>query len=174
MHSEVGCLAHRVLFIVYDTRTLILGLKGRAIEHVYGEDIKVGGNLRRTLDYLRKKGFVRWTDKHGARFITLTKQGRVKTLLGKFNIVEPKEWDNKWRLLVFDIPESASHLRSLLVYQLRSLSFTKLQASVYIGPFAFNEAAMEYLRLSGLTRYIRLLTVESLDDDTDLRKRFNL
>lgn len=174
MSKEKDRLGYELLNTLSEVKTLVFGLKGRTIEQVYNESFLPGSQLRRALNYLRHKGLVRWKDKDGTRFITLTKQGKVKTLLHKFDIIQPEVWDGKWRVVVFDIPESVDYLRSSLVYQLRELSFIKLQASVYIGPFAFNKAAMDYFTTSGLLRYIRLLTVESLDDDDDLRRRFNV
>ena len=174
MHSETAHLAHKILTAVYETRCLIFGMKGRTIQQVYYEGLTTDGQLKRTIYYLYQKGYIRWHDKDGRRFITLTKQGKVRTLLSTFGVIQVQPWDGKWRVLVFDIPESAAHLRSLLVYHLRELSFVKLQASVYIGPYAFNAAAMDYLKTSGLLRYIRLLTVERVDDDADLRRRFGL
>lgn len=167
-------LANQVLSTLSEVKTLVLGLKGRTIEQVCNECFVPGSPLRRTLNYLRHKGLVRWKDTDGTRFIVLTKQGKIRTLLYTFGVTKPAVWDGKWRVVIFDIPESVHYLRSALVYQLRELSFVKLQASVYIGPFAFNKAAMEYLAVSGLLRYIRLLTVESLDSDEDLRRQFNL
>ncbi len=174
MHAETAQLAHKILTAVHDTRCLVFGMKGRSIQQVYHEGLTTSGHLKRTVYYLYQKGYIRWRDKDGKRFITLTRQGKVRILLSTFGVVQVGQWDKKWRVLVFDIPESAAHLRSLLVYHLRELSFVKLQASVYIGPYAFNAAAMEYLKTSGLLQYIRLLTVERLDDDADLRHRFDL
>ncbi len=174
MSSQELTLASKVLITLLETHSLVFGLRGRIIDKVYHPSLDPDRHLIRTIYYLQQKGLIRSVDKEGKRFIKLTKRGRLRTLLEKFDVNTNAQWDGKWRVLMFDIPESVNALRSQLVYHLKDLSFVKLQGSVYISPFAFNESAMEYLKISGLTRFIRLLLVEKIDDDKDLRKIFEL
>ncbi|MEK7161155.1 MAG: CRISPR-associated endonuclease Cas2, partial [Patescibacteria group bacterium] len=83
-------------------------------------------------------------------------------------------WDGQWRMVIFDIPEDFREKRDLLRSLLKRNQFIKLQASVFISPYALNREAIEYLNISGLKRYIRIIKIDEIDSDEDLKKRFNL
>ncbi len=174
MGKQTLTLSSKVLISLLITGDLVLGMRGRIIDRVYRAHLDPDRHLKRTLYYLHKKGYIRSEDKQGKRLIKLTKQGKLKTLLLKFDVDKTRAWDGKWRVVMYDIPQSVSHLRFLLIHQLRKLEFVKLQGSVYISPFVLNDSAMKYLKTTGLMEFIRILTVEKIDDDRDLRKRFKL
>lgn len=123
---------------------------------------------------LNKRGTIKIIDRGDIRQIQLTREGYVETLLSKFNIQKPKKWDGYWRLVIFDIPEKARHLRNKFRWLLKKNKFYKLQASVFISPHPLNREAIEYLKETGLIDYIRILKVSEIDDDRDLKKRFRL
>lgn len=69
------------------------------------------------------------------RIVRLTDAGRSAALGGR----NPEEfwrrpWDGRWRLVLFDVPESQYLLRDRLRRKLRSLAFGYLQRSVWISP----------------------------------------
>ena len=72
----------------------------------------------------------------------------------------------------FDIPEDARDKRDSLRSLLKKLGFVKLQASVFINPYPLNREALAYLRQSDLMGYIRIIKVEEMDSDLDLKKKF--
>lgn len=151
-----------------------MGMRGRIIDKVYSPGFGPDRHLQRTIHYLYKKGYIRFEDKDGKRFIRLTKQGRLKTLLDNFGLEKNQPWDGKWRVVIYDIPQIAHAIRFQLLRRLKDMGFVQLQASVYVGPYALNGSAIEYLRASGLTKYIRIMLVERMDNDAPLRKVFNL
>src|ERR1700682_3536619 len=91
---------------------------------------------RKTLDValyrLWKKGWIKYVDKEGERFLKLTRHGEIEALLIKTYFPPQMEWDGKWRMFIFDIPESAKEKRDVLRKLLKKNSFKKLQASVYV------------------------------------------
>jgi len=128
----------------------------------------------RTLYHLRRRGMVNISTKKGKIFLSLTSKGQLQALLNKAkNNVEHK-WDGKWRLITYDIPEDQKPKRKLFRTLLRQNSFKKLQASVYISPYPLNREGIEYLKQSGLMSYIRILRVDEIDDDIELKKLFKL
>ena len=127
-----------------------------------------------TVLQLKKRGVVSIQNKAGKNFIALTQKGVLEILLQKANVQKQKNWDGKWRVLVFDIPEDAHLQRDRLRRLLKRYGFLKLQASVFIHPYSLNREAIAYLKESGLDRYIRILKVEEIDSDADLRKKFGL
>jgi phenylacetic acid degradation operon negative regulatory protein len=69
------------------------------------------------------------------RVYRLTRKGYLRALGGR----HPEEqwnrgWDGKWRMVVFDLPETKRGLRNELRKQLRAARFGGLQGSVWISP----------------------------------------
>ena len=131
-------------------------------------------SFRSTVYYLYRKGWIRFVDKNSQRFIKLTKHGELEALLAKAKHPKPEAWDGKWRVFIFDIPEESRGKRDFLRYLLKANDFIKLQDSVYVSPYPFGREAIRYLAETGLSHYIRVMKVEEMDDDKDLRKKFNL
>jgi DNA-binding transcriptional regulator PaaX len=123
---------------------------------------------------MRSRQLLEITEKNNQRFIKLTQEGQLTVLFVKAKVQKPREWDGKWRLIIFDIPENSKEQRSILRGLLRDNNFCKLQASVYISPYPLNREAVSYLSRSGLSEYIRILKVEEMDSDKELLKRYGL
>ena len=123
---------------------------------------------------MKKQGFVTVAEQKGHKFLKLTKKGELKLLLQKASIVKTQKWDGKWRVAIFDIPENAKEQRQCLRRLLYENGFKKLQASVYINPYSLNQAAIDYLKSSGLMEFIRIMRVDKLDNDEELKKKFRL
>ncbi len=81
------------------------------------------------------------------RILRLTDEGRCRLLGGVNPEVEwGRRWDGVWRIVAFDIPESAVALRTRLRRRLRDFRFGWLQKSVWISPHptnAFRQVAGE-------------------------------
>jgi CRISPR-associated endonuclease Cas2 len=130
------------------------------------------GRLERSLKH---KGWIRYEYKEAKRIIKLTKRGELEALLTSMYLPNtPKRWDGKWRLVMFDIPEDARHIRKYLRLLLKHMGFRALQASVYVNPYPLQRESVEYLKRSKLLRYIRILRVDEIDNPNDLCKAFKL
>ena len=127
-----------------------------------------------TVYNLKSRGAIKVIRQNGNKFIQLTKKGQLEVLLAKAKIRPASKWDGKWRVLTFDIPEDARDKRDGLRRLLKSNNFIKLQASVFINPYPLNREAIRYLKQTGLDSYIRIMRVDELDSDTDLKKKFKL
>lgn len=126
-------------------------------------------------NYLVRKGWIKYVDKNNERFIKLTKNGQLEALLAKARLPDkPGKWDGKWRIIMFDIPEESEDKRNFFRYLLKQNGYIKLQHSVYISPYPLNREAITFLNKSGLCAYVRVLKVEEMDNDKDLKKIFNL
>ena len=133
--------------------------------------------FERAVRHLDDRGLIKIISKNSQRFIQITKAGQIQTLLKKAKIVKTSKnpaWDNKWRLVIFDIPEDSKAKRNLLRFLLRRQGFRKLQASVYINPHPLNREAVAYLNESELIEFIRILRVDEFDNDRKIRQMFQL
>lgn len=88
-------------------------------------------SLAQALKRLREKGFVeRVTEKNEGKIILrLTEAGREFLLLEKSD--DEIEWDGKWRVVVFDIPEKQRTIRNILRSRLKMWGFSPWQQSVW-------------------------------------------
>jgi len=111
-------------------------------------------------------------------YISLTSEGKKKA--GRFQIdslkiAKPKNWDKKWRLVIFDISQLKKHYREALRGKLKELGFCRLQKSIWIYPFYCKDELELLEKFFGLTnKEIRLITAEDIGDDKWLRKYFKL
>lgn len=93
------------------------------------------GFQRKLRDLERQKLLERNTESGRTRQYRLTEQGRIVALGGR----DPKaawdrSWDGQWRIVVFDLPETKSAVRTRLRRFLKDHSFGYLQNSVWITP----------------------------------------
>jgi phenylacetic acid degradation operon negative regulatory protein len=69
------------------------------------------------------------------RVFRLTEKGWLKALGGRDPARQyQRGWDGKWRMILFDLPESKRGLRNELRRQLKSAQFGGLQKSVWVSP----------------------------------------
>jgi len=133
--------------------------------------------LKRSLKSLERKDLVSIKEEEGKTTISLTKNGKRKILEFKANdmvIKKPKKWDKKWRLVIFDVPNSYSASRLTFTRKLKELGFKYMQKSVWIYPYPC-ENEVDFLKeLYEIRPYVRIVTAESVDIQDDLIKKFDL
>ncbi len=132
------------------------------------------GEYSNALWKMRRSGYLKVVEKNSQKFLKLTNKGQLEKLLQKAGVIKQKKWDGKWRILIFDIPEDFHHLRDHFRRLLKHHNFRKLQASVFVSPYMLNREAVEYLKETNLINFIRIMKVEEMDNDEDLRKMFGL
>ena len=108
--------------------------------------------------------------------VELTRKGKLNALLSKLarDFPKRKEWDRKWRIMIWDIPEDSRSQRNSIRWFVRNLGFYQLQQSVFITPHTLPYSAVQYLEESGLIKYIRLMRVDQMDNQNLLLKHFDL
>lgn len=113
----------------------------------------------------------------GSTTVTITKQGMVRALtyeLDDLQVVKPRKWDKKWRVVIFDVPEKHKRLRDIFRVRICQIGLYQLQESVYVSPFpCFDE--VEFLReLYGVGFTTQYLLAERIEKDSFLRTHFGL
>lgn len=174
---RINTITHDILAALWESRVLLpLPLE---FPHSWLRRIKLAGRDIRQYDRavksLRQRGMVQFAESNGKKFVRLTKKGQLEALLSKaVGSRLPRRPDGKWRLLMFDIPESSRQKRDLLRQLLKQNGFRKLQSSVFVSPFPLHSEAVMYLKESGLIDYIRMMRVDLMDDESSLKKMFQL
>jgi len=131
-------------------------------------------SYRETIWKLQHKNYLEIVEKNNKKFLKLTEKGQLEKLLRKARIPRQSEWDGKWRVLMFDIPEKHREKRDFFRYLLKQNNYAMLQASVFINPYPLNPEALKYLKKIGLMEFVRYMEVFMLDSDKDLMKKFGV
>jgi len=126
-----------------------------------------------SLTRLESKGYVK-KSKYGSYL--LTKKGDL--FLTKMSLHEytkkQKNWDGKWRVAIFDIPERRKLSRDQLRLALVSIGFKRLQNSVWIYPYDCEDLLMLLKTDYRLGMEVQYMVVEEVENDLRLRKWFKL
>lgn len=85
-----------------------------------------------------------------------------------------RSWDGKWRLIVFDVPESKRNIRDYFRSLLKRLGFAEFQRSMWLCPHKTPPFLLKTLEDPVYRKYARHMTVSDIDYDDDLRRRFKL
>ena len=127
--------------------------------------------------YLRQHKYITISeDKNGVASIAITERGKRKLLqynIQKMRIQKPRAWDNKWRMVMFDIPEKKKAGRNALSYKLKQLGFYHLQKSVFIHPYDCRKEIdfiTHYFRISSC---VSLIVAGRFDGDRKIQRLFN-
>jgi len=124
---------------------------------------------------LEKSGYVRRVAGAKRRYkLTLAGRRRALKLRLYRKPAGQQVWDGKWRVLIFDVPERRRAARDFLRRELRLFEFKQLHRSVWVSPFDIPANFQELLGEAGLKFDTRLLIVEKINYDADLRRWFNL
>lgn len=108
--------------------------------------------------------------------IVLTKEGKKKVVslnLDTLEIKRPDFWDKKWRVVVFDIPESKRSARNALRQKLKDLGFYAWQKSVFIHPYNCLNEIEFIIELFQIRPYVRLFEASKIMNESELKFHFD-
>ncbi|KKW37459.1 CRISPR-associated endonuclease Cas2 [Candidatus Adlerbacteria bacterium RIFCSPHIGHO2_01_FULL_54_23] len=134
--------------------------------------------MRQALYRLKSKGFLtRERSERGWR-VSLTDVGEKFAekldATDRIKIKTPRTWDEKWRIVIFDIWERRRGMRDKLRRMLEKAGFKKVQDSVWVCPYDCEEF-ITFLRADlRLGKGILYIIAEGIEDDGRLRRLFNL
>lgn len=133
--------------------------------------------LMRTLKRLRKQKVVRFKTVGDKTIIELTNKGKKKILkysLEEMEIKRPGIWDRKWRLIIYDVPNSKRYAAGSFSDMLESLGMYRLQKSVFIYPFPCHDEVRFLREYFNIANNVWLLTVIAFENDEAFRDYFGI
>jgi len=135
-------------------------------------------NLRRQADGLYKAGLIKkGNHAHGVTRLELSSEGKRRARqyhLETLSITKPKKWDKKWRVILYDIPESKRTLRLELSQKLAMLGFVEVQQSVYAHPYECIDEITFLTETYDAEPYIRRMLVDHIDNEDVLWSTFRV
>ena len=129
-------------------------------------------NLRELYDY----GCIDWREKpDGVCEVIITRKGKsiTKALdVDNLKIDKPKQWDKKWRIVFFDIPEKKKRARNALREKLRDLGFCEMQKSIFAFPYECQDEINFIINLFGIKSYVQYAEMIKTTNELELRSFF--
>lgn len=129
--------------------------------------------VRRASDRLVKTGLLAW---QGGK-LRLTQKGEKelrRLTLADFGAFKPRRWDEKWRVLTFDIPERRKGLRLRVRSMLQKIGFVRLQDSVWAYPYDCEDLITLLKADLHIGDALLYMIVDSIERDERLRRHFDI
>lgn len=131
-----------------NTRSMIFTLYGEYVRH-YGNDIWIGSlirllkefghndqSVRAAISRMSKQGWVEARKEGNKSYYYLTERGirRMDEAAERIFKLRPAEWDGRWRMFLYTIPEEKRHIRDELRKELVWSGFGSSSASLWLSP----------------------------------------
>jgi len=180
---KIGATQRKILILLLGG--IVLGLSGsprtyfRIIGEMKKEWKKINRNsLRRAIKSLYQSKLIKIIpNKNNTSTFILSDKGKKLALtynIDKIHLFVPKNWDQKWRVVMFDIPERLKKIRETLRYHLRTIGFLELQKSVFVHPSDCQKEIDYIIEFYDIRKFVRFLIAESIDTELHLKQRFGM
>lgn len=134
------------------------------------------GKYYQSAKHLNRVGLVGFKEKDGVTTIYLTKNGKkvsLKYSLDDIEIKKPQKWDEKWRIIIFDIPDKYKAGRHAIQAKLSELGFVMLQKSVYVYPYECFDEIDFIRRVYNIKPFVKYILAEDIEDAKKMLWKFN-
>ncbi|GBE16949.1 hypothetical protein BMS3Abin15_00773 [bacterium BMS3Abin15] len=134
--------------------------------------------ISNALSSLKKRKFIKIIkENNGKTRVKLTNKGKKRVtefILNDITISKPKNWDGKWRIVIFDIPIDRDRARGALRRKIKELGFRQLQKSVWIFPYECEDEILFISEIFRITKYVEIFTVDKMLHEKEIRRAFKL
>lgn len=136
------------------------------------------GSLNRAVHSLYDSKLVTVKDNHdGTTTLVLSKEGTriARTYdIDNMRIVTPPQWDNGWRIVMFDVPEKFKKVRDVLRMHFKNMGFYEFQKSVFVHPYPCAKEIEYITEFYHSKKHIRFIVATDIDNALELKRHFNL
>jgi len=133
--------------------------------------------LKKRLQDLEKRGWIKVEQEEDCYIVKLVEKGKLKAIqyqIDDLKIQKPEKWDEKWRIVIFDIPNKKRIAREVLRNKLHKMNFYPLQESVFIHPYPC-EKEIEVIKTAyEIWPYVNFITADKIDIEEKLKEKFEL
>ena len=146
----------------------------------FGRKKRFNEQAKRAATRLASDGYVKFFEVKGKKHLEITEKGRrmleeaERTARLRSGSPKPRRWDKRWRMIVFDIPESRKAIQNKLRDTVRTLGFLRLQDSVWVYPYDCEELIVLLKSQLRIGREVLYAIVEKIENDGWIKKHFDL
>lgn len=129
---------------------------------------------QKLLMYMKRQGLLETGPRDGNGLV-LTAKGRKraqKAQLDSLVIEAPEVWDHRWRIVLFDIPESLKSHRDAFTDRLRRLGMYQLQKSIWVHPFPCEDVVVTFAVQLKVEQYVTYIEASKVARESELMKQF--
>ena len=83
-------------------------------------------------------------------------------------------WDRRWRLVSFDIPETQHKYRDILRWKLKRLGLEKFQQSIWLTPYPLEDDFQQIIAEGGLQDCVFIIDTDRIPNEIKWRRCFQL
>lgn len=131
-----------------------------------------------TMSRLRAKGEIEFIERAGKRYARLTPRGKeiLQFQQEKLRLQEekPRRWDQRYRLVMFDIPEKRKKTRDQLRHVMRGIGFLRIQDSAWVYPYDCEEFVALLKAQLRIGKDVLYAVIEEIENDAAIRAHFRL
>ena len=148
------------------------------VEKAIGPSPRLKRRVSQKYSELIAQGIFKRTGAGEGSRVELTEKGmKIAEELAQREEVRPvpqKKWDQKWRIIMFDVWERRRKVRDELRATLKEIGFVKVQDSAWVYPYPC-EKLLIFLRTHlKLGRGVLYVVADEIEHDEKLRAHFNL
>ncbi|HXY18222.1 MAG TPA: hypothetical protein VEH48_02265 [Candidatus Nitrosopolaris sp.] len=129
--------------------------------------------LSRVINYMRSQGLIKDDYRHGLRITAKGRRRMQRVNFAKLRVPKPEQWDQRWRLVFFDIPEERKTGRDALIRKLKQLDFYQLQRSVWVHPFPCRPIIEKVADAYQVDKFVTYVETTYIDNQAELAKIFH-
>ena len=130
--------------------------------------------FRRTVYRLHRKGFIRFQHHQIELVPEVIAAAKLSTDLDQLSLKRPTVWDELWRMVIWDIPETKRELREIFRRKLASLGFVRIQGSVWVTPYPCRQEVAFLRSTYGLSEGVLYVEASIIEGEQHLRQHFHL
>jgi phenylacetic acid degradation operon negative regulatory protein len=157
-----------------NTRSMIFTIYGDHIHH-YGNKIWIGSLIRLLKEFghneqavrvavsrMLKQGWIQSEKQGNKSYYFLTAQGvnRIEEAANRIFKLKPNEWDGKWRVLMYTIPEEKRQIRDDLRQELLWSGFGSFSNACWISPNNLEREVKLLIEKYDITDYVDFFVSE--------------
>jgi len=178
-----SALQKKVMLLLYGGLALSLSRNPKQCLRVISETNKEWANinrnsLNRTIRLLYESKLVSTKDnRDGTLTLVLSKEGSRLALtydIENMGIQTPKQWDNMWRIVMFDIPEPLKRTREAFRMHFKNMGFYEFQKSVFVHPYPCSKEIEYLLEFYQARKFVRFIVAKEIDNAAELKRHFRL
>ena len=133
----------------------------------------------RVLKKLEKNEVLDIQEKDGKVTVYLKNENHPKIVEYSIKILldfkkKNKQWNGKWFLVFFDVPETQRNKRDYLRRYLIKLGFYQYQKSVYLFPYECEKEVELIKRVVEGAKYMKYIIAEKIEDELKAKEYFKL
>lgn len=180
---QKGELAKKILLAAAGSAAIatVVVLPGLGIlfKMLDAKDSRERQRIKQALKQLEAKKVISRRIVKGRERYVVTKYGKDridKYLMADLNIPREQQWDGRWRILMFDIPEKnkGGRIRRDVSAQIKIIGMHQLQNSVFISPWPCYEQLNLIANYFKVKKYFVYIEADIYEGTDNLLKKFEL